>query len=133
MRQIKSTQLLVVEDFPGQKDWIQKLLGPLNRFITEVVASINGSVDEEVEKEFDFVYHASVFPVGFKWRQAAKPVSLQVLQMLEDGSPIIGLVSWGYTADGLVNLTSAVKFTSVPAVAALTVGSRYKIKVRVTP
>lgn len=133
MRQIKATQRLVVEDFPGQKDWIPKLLSPINRFITEVVASINGSVAETVEKEFDFVYHANAFPVGFKWRQAAKPNSLQVLQILEDGIPIIGLVSWGYTADGLVNLTSAVKVTSAPAIAALDVGSRYKISVRVTP
>lgn len=138
MSQIKATQRLVVEDFPGQKDWIQKLLFPINRFVTEVVAILNGGIEFEknitgVERDLDFVYHTTALPVGFKWTLAAKPSSLSVLQMTENGSSIIGLVSWAYTADGLVNITSAVRFTSAPAVAALQSGSRYKIKVRVTP
>lgn len=138
MGQIKATQRLVVEDFPDQKGWIAKLLSPVNRFITEVVAAINGGIEfgsniMGVEKELDFVYHANALPVSFKWPLSKRPRDFRVLQVTEDGEPIIGLVSWAFTADGMVSVTRLAIITTVPDVADPTSGNRYKILVRVTP
>lgn len=135
---IPATQRLVVEDFPEQRDWIAKMFYVVNRFITDVVAALNGGLvfGENIagqEKLLDFTYSSTTFPVGFKWTLASRPKALQVLSATQDGNPVIVCAAWEFTDAGNVNVTSMVRFTSVPAVSALNAGSRYKILVRVTP
>lgn len=146
MARLTATQRLIVEDFPDQKDWIGGLLDPINEFITKTLLAINGGIEFSsnivgLEKEFDFVYvsEAVTFPQTFRWSLSRKPASFLVVAASENTpssnsnfSPIILLGAWQLNAKNEVELTSAVKVTTSGA-AALTVGNRYKVKVRVTP
>lgn len=137
---VKTTQRLRVEDFPDQKDWIGKLVSPLNDFLTQAIKILNDGLqftDNFIGKEhvFDFEYQSDVlsFPTGFLWTIAANPKALSVVAATEDDDPVNVAVSWQFTDLRQVELVHVVRFTTAPAVAALAVGSRYKIRVRVTP
>lgn len=140
MSRIRATQRLTVEDFPEQKSWIGKLISPINDYITQSIKILNEGIlfgDNFIGKDhqFDFVYQSDAIslPIGFLWTFAASPKALQVVSALENEQPVNLSASWQYTTDGQVRLVGIVKFTSAPAVALLTTGSRYKIRVRVTP
>lgn len=140
MSKIKATQRLIVEDFPDQKDWIPKLFYIVNRFITDVITAVNGGLTfgenitgTEKLLDFTFISLSTSFPQGFKWTLSTRPEALSVVSATKDGSPAMVAVQWEYTPDGLVQVTDAVQLTSAPAVSALTVNSRYKIRVRVSP
>lgn len=146
MARISATQRLIVEDFPEQKDWIGGLLDPINEFITKTLQTVNGGIEFSsniigLEKEFDFVYvsESVTFPQSFSWSLGKKPNSLIVVAASENVpssnrnfSPIILCASWQLNAKNAVELSSAVKITTA-GVSALTVGNRYKIRVRVSP
>lgn len=146
MAKIRATQKLIVEDFPDQKDWIGKLIEPVNSFITRVLGEVNGNLEfgenvPGVEKEFDFSYvsDSTSFPQVFRWELGKKPGALVVVSALENTPasnrnfiPVIVAVSWNFNAQNEVELSSAVKITSA-GVTTLVAGNRYKIKVRVGP
>lgn len=140
MSRIKATQRLTIEDFPDQKGWIGKLISPINDYITQSIKILNGGFifsDNSFGKEhtFDFVYQSDAIslPIGFQWTFATPPKALQVVAATENNSPVNISVAWQLSEDGLVQLTSVVRFTSAPAVALLQATKRYKIRVRVTP
>lgn len=140
MSTIRSKTRLVVEDFPDQKGWIGKLIQPINDFLTEAIKILNGGVtfaDQMLGKDhlFSFEYQSEsiTFPIGFQWTLAQAPKSLLVASSTEDDAAIAVAVAWQYTNDGQVQLTSVVKLDNSPGVNLLTAGSRYKIRVRVTP
>ena len=70
---IPSLLSLRVEDFPSQKEWIDKLLFPLNQFIQATVTSINGNITfgDNIAAQtttLSFVYSgASDFPKSIAW------------------------------------------------------------------
>lgn len=138
---LRSTQKLTVEEFPQeQKSWIAKLIGPLNDFMTQSQKILNDGIifpDNYVGKEhvFEFTFQSAAisFPIGFQWRFAAAPKSFHVVYATEDGEPLNCSASWRLTEDGQVQLFHAVKFTTGATVTQFTTGSKYKIRVRVTP
>lgn len=144
---IKATQLIKVEDFPKEKEWIGKLISPINDFFNQAIKILNGGslfIDNSLGKDhvYSFTYQSEAVtfatppdgrPPSFTWGLLAKPLALSVVSALEDNVPFIAAVAWQYNNEGLVQLTKVVKLTTAPAVAKLTVGSRYNIRVRVTP
>lgn len=140
MSQIRATTRLTVEDYPEQKGWIAKLIGPINDFFTQSIKILNNGIlfrDNCIGMEhvYDFTYQsdALTFPRGFLWTVASAPVSFQVVSATQDNQPCNVSASWQFTAEGQVQLVHMVRFTTAPAISALQVGSRYKIRVRVTP
>lgn len=140
MSRIKTTTLLKLEDFgEEQKKWIGKLISPINDFFTQCINIVNDGMvfpDNFIGKDFlyKFTYQsdALTLPQKFFWPLKVKPNALVVVSATENGVPIIAAVSWGFTTDGLVALTQVVKIDST-GVSALTAGSRYEIRARVTP
>lgn len=145
MGKIKATQRLIVEDFPEQKDWIGKLFYVVNRFITEVIAALNGNIVFEQnitgqEHLFDFKYvsDAVSFPLEFKWNLSVKPKAFDIVAATVETSttsetPMIAVAAWQFTTEGNIRVTRIHAISSAPAVASLTASSRYRILVRVTP
>ena len=144
---IPSTQKVRIEDFPDQKDWIAPLVSVVNKFIQDTIASVNNGLEFSdnfmgLDKELDFVFVSSTvsFPQVFRWTLAKKPNALTVVSAYEntptvgrDFLPIIACVSWSLSDSNEISISDVVKLDSSPAVSALTVGNRYKIKVRVQP
>lgn len=140
MSTVRATQRLTVEDFPEQKGWIGKLISPINDYITQSIKILNQGMifaDNVLGKDhlFDFVYQSDAIslPIGFLWTLGSQPRALVIVSALEDEQPVNLSASWQITVDSQVRLVGIVKFTSAPAVALLSAGSRYKIRVRVTP
>lgn len=140
MAKIKFDDKLVVERFPGQSDWIEPLFRIINDFFAQVGGALKGRLtflDNFLgrEKEFDFTYQSDSLslPQKFTWDLIGAPRSLQVVSATEDGDPVALVHAWEYTSNSLVQLTKIYRVTTAPAIAALNVGSRYKIRVRVTP
>jgi len=135
---------LIVEDFPEQKAWIAPMFSVINRFITNAFLALNGGLvfSDNItgqEQVFDFVYTsaAASFPKKMKWKLADKPRALYVVEASEETSlltraPVMVLAAWEYADDGTVSISSMAR-VSTSGVATLTVGYRYKIRVRVTP
>lgn len=137
---IRATQLLKNEDFPSEKDWIEKLIGPINDFFKESITILNGGItfaDQAVGKDYVFAFtyqsDASTFPQKFLWTLLQKPVALNVVSATEDGIEIPVVVSWKLNVENQVQLTQVVRITSAPAIAALQANKKYQIRVRVTP
>lgn len=138
---IKTTNKLSIEDVPSeQRSWANKIITPINDFLSQSIKLLNDGLsfpDNFIGQEhiFDFVYQTNLisFPVGFLWTKGAPPRSLEVSSAVEDDISIACAVAWEYTQERQVRLKHVVKFTDAPAVALLTAGSRYKIRVRVTP
>lgn len=145
---IPSTQKVRIEDFPDQRDWISPLVSVLNKFIQDVIASVNNGIEFSenlmgIEKELDFVYvsHATTFPQVFRWSLAKAPKALYVVQALEnvptasrDFLPIMATAAWNINDANEISISDVVKLSgNAAAVSDLTVGNRYKLRVRVTP
>ena len=72
-----------------------------------------------------------------KWKLADKPRALYVVEASEETSlltraPVMVMAAWEYADDGTVSISSMARIATT-GVATLTVGYRYKIRVRVTP
>lgn len=140
MGRIKATQLLRLEDFPEQKDWIGKLVGPVNDFFRQTIGLVNDGLTFPdnfvgVDRVISFIYTSDAvsLPQAFDWPLKVSPGALQVVSATENGSPFIPLVAWQFTAAGAVSLSRIVRITTAPAVAALSATAKYVLRVRVTP
>lgn len=140
---LPTTQKLIVEDFENdQQEWIGKLIGPINDFVSNVLKVVNGGLDfanfTGLEKELDFVYvdDATTFPLSIMWGLSKRPKALSLVAAYEndptenrDFSPVIIALAWNFSTQ--IEITSAVKLTS-SGVATLDADKRYRILVRVT-
>lgn len=141
MSKVRAVTKPQLEQVPQEhREWFGRVLTVMNDFIDQSIKILNGGetfADQALGKDhvFDFVYQSDVIslPIGFAWPFAVAPKALQVVAATEDADTVNLSTSWQFTATGQVQLVSIVRFTSVPAVAALQAGSRYKIRVRVTP
>lgn len=134
---IPSLTTIRIEDLPSQKDWIGKLLLPLNQFLLSVTSAINGNISfgDNIPcqtQSLKFVYGSSAdFPKAFVWSLSAAPVELRVCSATEDSVAIAVVIAWSYSG-GQVSVSNIYKITS-SGVSALTVGSLYNITLRGNP
>lgn len=137
MAVIGSISSLRVEDFPTERDWIGKLLFPVNQFFTAATGAINGNIafGENIPgKTFSvkFTYGGtSDFPKLFKWDLMSTPVELRVCSAFEDNTAI-GLIPVWYFSNGQIYVT---EFNRVSGgeVSTLTADSVYNIVLRAQP
>ena len=147
MSKITSTQKLIVESVPEQREWIAPVFALINKFMSDVISSVNGGIEfseniQGKEFEYDFVYISATasFPQTFQWSMTNAPRALTVIYSSVSRTPSaanyiplhIGVV-WDYSPEGFVRITDAFIISSAGGVEPLTPNYRYKIKVRVTP
>ncbi|NBW16058.1 MAG: hypothetical protein EBR82_49555, partial [Caulobacteraceae bacterium] len=145
MARISATQKLVVEDFPDQKDWIGKMLLPINDFISKVLGSVNGNIEfgsniVGIEKELDFIYvnDATSLPQKIKWTLSQRPRAYYLVAAYEgianvnsSFSPVTLCANYIINQQNEVEVNGIVKLTS-SGVSSLTPQKRYKILIRIT-
>jgi hypothetical protein len=106
---LPESKTLVREDFPEQAGWIDKLLRPLNAFITSTASTFQGALlhGQNVQlEERTFATTPAVvdaFPMRFALKMRARPRSLVVgrIENLTDGGTFSDAVfaSWELTRD----------------------------------
>lgn len=125
------------EDFTDQKEWIGRLLTPINRFLLSVTSAINGNVTlgDNIPCQTQSVSFTSNgtsdFPKTFKWNLSVAPTELRVCSALENGSAITVGFAWSY-ANGQITLSTIFKISS-SGNAPLVQGSSYNIVMRGQP
>ena len=141
MSKIRATKRLQEEEVPQEhRAWVGKIISAFNDYVTQSIKILNqGGLfsDNTIGKEhtYDFTYQSDALslPVAFLWNLALPPRAFQIVNATEDGQPVIVAACFQYTEQDKVELVSAVRLTSAPAVSLLQTGSRYRITVRVTP
>lgn len=139
MSKITETSRLKSEDFPKDARWINPLIDGYNNFLTQAIRLLNkglifsdNSVGLEHDFEFTFQTAAATFPQRVKWPyNAFPPKHLTVTQATATNSPIPVVTSWQFTDDRFVELLTVYYFTTVPALASLVAGTKYKIRVKI--
>lgn len=87
------------EDFTGQSEWIEKLIGPLNRFMELTSGALNKqlTLEDNMAATVKTVDIDGIFPVKVQWSLPFKPVSVVVGNVYRaDGAP--------YTMPGAVSV-----------------------------
>lgn len=139
MGNIPASTTLKIEDFaPDEQKWIGKLLQPLNEFIANVVASVNGGLEIGVNlpcqtKVLEFTYSGEVqLPITFACTlQKTRPVEMRICQAFEENTPVVVVGPWSF-GNNTVSIWSLFKVTGT-GFSALTVGNKYRLVVRVQP
>lgn len=138
LRAIQKPQLEVVPK--EDRGWFGGILSSINDFIEQAATILNAGIlfgdnMQGVEHVYDFVYQSDAIslPLGFAWRLSLPPKSFQMAGATEDGAPVVLLTSWRFTETSQVQLVQVSKIDSTPTLSALTVGARYRIRVRVQP
>jgi hypothetical protein len=128
---------LRTEDFPTQKEWISRLLFPLNQFISAAATAVNGNVTfgDNVPGQtttLKFTYGGTTdFPKAFKWNLVVKPIELRVCQATENDVAVALVAAWSYS-QSLVSVSNLFKL-STAGVVGLTQGASYNITLRAQP
>jgi len=125
-----SPQRFSVEEFPDQKDWIDKLFYALNGFTGDVVRATANSLTiddnfyQEI-KEIKYVNSTSSFPLKFATKFKTSPIGITPIYLqnntLGSYSTLAPWVTWGYQ-NGVV---------SISAISGLTAASSYTIRLLV--
>lgn len=134
MAQIPTQTKLLVEDVPDDdRDWMSKLIIPINQFISSTIAALTKDLtfEENIRsqtKEIVFVNNASSFPLKFLLTLKSRPTSVQKLNIVDISetpaalNDAIDIPSW--------TITQAQEI-SIPVVTGLVSGKKYKLTVRV--
>lgn len=146
---IKFDEKLIIERFPDQKDWIEPLFLFINDLAAQTTIALKGRLtflDNLLgkEREFDFTYQSATvnLPQRFTWGLSTPPKALNIVYATEDGAPIILFAAWQLTQSGLISLTEIWRVIDTrdlddviggPRLEELKAGSRYFIRVRVSP
>lgn len=127
MSSLPPVQKILLEDVPAdQRDWMTKIIQPLNTFISATVAALNGDLTfgpnvRAMVKSISFTNTASAFPLKMK-STIGKPamVLIGAFNDTTDGSvpaAAVGITSWEYNQqqevqiNSIAGLTAAHKYT----------------------
>ena len=129
MARIPPLTRLQAEDFSSQSEWIEKLLGPLNRFMELTTNALNKqlTLEDNMAATIKTVELDGTFPVRVAWTLPGKPVSVLVGNIYRaDGAPHtmtapVG-VQWSYNS-GVLSIDNA--FGVVPAAVSIVANATY--------
>lgn len=129
MARIPPLTRLQTEDFASQSEWIEKLIGPLNRFMELTTNALNKqlTLEDNMAAAIKTVEVNGVFPVRVAWTLAGKPVSVLVGNVYRsDGAPHTQTepvsVQWSYNS-GVLSIDNA--FGVVPSMREFGSGATY--------
>jgi hypothetical protein len=118
-------QSFSIEDFQEQKDWIGKILSPINKLILDLVGFFNNGITvrdnlyQEI-KEIKFVNNSTNLPLKFRTKFQLHPQGLMTIYLfnntLGEMSAQVPAYSWDYTngelsIDDLTGLTASSTYT----------------------
>lgn len=133
MSRIFQVTTIRTEDFPSeQRQWMPRLLTPINLFITNVTQLLNGRVqfvDNIPARDVNLSFSYAGRPQRFRWDLPLQPNILWVGRAFENGALIPLCSTWNYDADSDNVIVDFFKLTG----ATLTQGAQYRIFVRVVP
>ena len=108
-------QRLILEEFPEQQEWIEKLISPINLFFQTVVNALNKQITfiDNIDCEFYEQRVTGAYPVDLAWNRKAAPRAAWIAYASEVGGEHTTFTSaifldWEFTSDGLFRINSIV-------------------------
>lgn len=85
MARLPKQQKILVSDFPDQKSWIPKLLGPINGLIEDVTDALNKNLtfNENMAAEVLTVSIDGTYPLDIRWPNRSYPTAAWIGQCRE--------------------------------------------------
>lgn len=112
---------MLLEDFPDQAEWIEKLLQPLNQYMEQSAAAMKAlTVTDNMLGSIKNVELDGIFPVRISW-SGPKPVSVLVGNAVRSDSVAFVLtdavqVQWEYDQSGSLAINAVTGITPTPTV-----------------
>jgi hypothetical protein len=112
---LPSIKRLATEDFGSQKDWIGKLLSPLNQFMDSVVTALNNQLtfSDNMASVVKTISVSGTYPLYFTWTRKDKPIGLWVVNAYEASGVHVTFTTaisadWEYTVSNQIRINSFV-------------------------
>jgi hypothetical protein len=112
----------LLEDFPEQSGWIDKLILPINSHIERVVGALNRSLTltENLAADIKTVELSGTLPARLSWGLAARPVAVLVggwTQTTGAAVPVTEAVQvqWSFTQNGQLSIDAVFGITPTAA------------------
>lgn len=106
------------EDFP-KLDWMPQLLAPINRFVDDVIRSLNKqlTVTDNMDGALLTVIVDGTYPLDVKWTGRSLPKAAWIGQCRETTGDHTNFTNplfldWGFTADGLFRINNITGLTA---------------------
>lgn len=107
MSKITNSRKIAGEDFPEQKTWINKLLGPLNTLLQDLILILNNGItlaDNVKSQSYSIrlVSDGSRTNSSFswKWTKNQNPSIMVIGQLIEEGSTTVPAVGFTWQMSG---------------------------------
>ena len=120
MANVPSIRRLLLEDFPDQAEWIEKLLQPINSYMEQSAAAMKAlTVNDNMLGSIKTVELDGTYPVKISW-SGAKPVSVLVGNVTRSDNTSFSLtdavqVQWEYDQSGSLSILAVTGITPAPA------------------
>lgn len=115
-------QRLILEEFPNQQEWIEKLISPINLFFQTVVNALNKQLTfgDNIDCEFYEQKVSGTYPVDLSWSRKAPPRAAWIAYARESDGEHTTFTSalfldWEFTSDGLFRINSIVNLGDTDA------------------
>lgn len=110
---------LLVEDFQTEKNWIGKLIVPLNDYLDNLSAAVksNLSLRDNIAGQLNTLTVTEI-PFEYRWTRADRPLGLIVIAARDVNSAAVGglsLPAWTTTSSGNIQVTSMPTFSTPPS------------------
>lgn len=116
MAAVPSIRRLLLEDFPDQAEWIEKLLQPVNQYMEQSAAALRAlTINDNMSGAIKTVELDGTLPVKIAW-SGAKPVSVLVGNVYRSDSATFALtaavqVQWEYDQSGSLSISAVTGIT----------------------
>lgn len=112
---IPTLKRLIVEDFPSQKSWIDKLIQPLNTFFEGISSALSKGLtfSDNFDGDIRTIETSGVYPIKLAWTRRNRPKAVWVVDWsAKSGStPTISSavqVQWSNGTDGSLQIDTIV-------------------------
>ena len=119
MSTVPTVRRLLLEDFPDQADWIEKLIQPINAYMEQSASALRGlTINENMAGSIKTVELDGTFPVKIAW-SGARPVSVLVGNTTRSDQTTFTLtdavqVQWEFDQSGSLSIKAVTGITPSP-------------------
>lgn len=107
MSKITSSKKIAIEDFKDQKDWISKLLNPVNTLTQDLISILNGGAildDNIMSQSYSITLSndgtRTTASFSWQWDKKIAPSMVVISQLQEVGSTYVPAVGWSWIITG---------------------------------
>jgi len=119
MSKIPEMRRIVAEEFPEQRDWIGKLIAPVNLFMEQVQINLSRGLTFQDNISCRFIEHTDygAYPVDIAWNLRSKPAGAWIVYARELSGNHVNFTNapyldWEFTSNGSFRINAIPNLSS---------------------